>query len=69
MVKTKQSQLKAVANYQKFLYGWTKSESEETDEIRERRRGRYDTYFPTQRGKHARTSRKTVKTKLVWSCL
>ncbi|MBO1102874.1 hypothetical protein [Enterococcus hirae] len=39
MVKTNQSQLKAVANYQKFLYGWTRSESEEADEIRERRRG------------------------------
>ncbi len=39
MVKTKQSQLKAVANYQQFLYGWARSESEETNEIRERRRG------------------------------
>lgn len=39
MVKTKQSQLEAVANYQKFLYGWTRSESEKADEIRERRRG------------------------------
>ncbi|WP_287710336.1 hypothetical protein [Barnesiella sp.] len=39
MVKTKQSQLKAVANYQQFLYGWARSESEEANEIRERRRG------------------------------